>query len=449
MRAESLAPLRFSRPGMGLSILEGCFAMAPQTFNAGVFLTGFALMLGVDSWALGLLAAVPAICQAAQLTTPMLMQRGVCRKQLVIWGASLGRYLWLPIALTPFLPLAASAKLGLFLALLAIATMLSQASGVGWNDWMSEVVPDAERGRYFGLRNALTGMVGLVMLWCGSRWLDAVKASGHEALGFSVLLGLGLLGAIGSQVALTNQPHPMRFALKRDRRSALAAPLGNAAFLRLLALYFVWMAVTGLLGPFSYAYALQTLHVSYATIGMHASIVAALGTVSQPFWGRMIDKRGPQATIALAMVPICIHPLYWTVMHPGFTWLLWCDAVSNGVFWAGVNLAILTMLMEIAPRGERAAYMGLWNCGMGIATSGAALIGGRLLMEQGHWSLAVGPRAIGMWTLLLIVGFVGRVVCLALFASLPRVQAPTLTIDTWAADPAASPAPIGDVPAGA
>lgn len=449
MRCASFAPLRFSRPGMRLSILEGCFAMLPQTYNAGVFLTGFALMLGANPWALGLLSAVPALCQVAQLATPLLVARGVCRKRLVVWGAALGRYLWLPIALTPFAPIAPSARLALFFGLLAIATVLGQMAGVGWNDWMSDVVPEGERGRYFGLRNALTGLAGLAVLWGGSRWLDASRAAGREPLGFSVLLGLGLLGAIGSQVALSHQPHPRVAPLRRDRRAPLAAPLGNPAFLRLVALYFVWMAVCNLLGPFTYAYALQTLHVSYATVGLHASIVALLGILTQPFWGRMIDKRGPQATMAIAMVPICIHPLYWTVMRPDFTWPLWCDAISNGAFWAGLNLAISTMLMEVAPRGERAAYMGFWNCCTGIASSATAILGGQLLTQGAHWSLAFGPTTVTMWLLLCFVGFFGRTACLASVVCQPRVAAPTLTIDTWAVEAAPAPVAIADAPAGA
>ena len=82
---------RSAQAGMRLSVIEGCFAALPAAFSTGVFLTGFALLLGADAWALGLVAAIPAFGQSAQLLSAWLLGRWGHRKALTIWSASISR----------------------------------------------------------------------------------------------------------------------------------------------------------------------------------------------------------------------------------------------------------------------------------------------------------------------------------------------------------------------
>lgn len=432
----------FSRPGMRLAVLEGCFATLPQTFTTGIFLTGFALMLGAGPWALGLLGAVPALGQAGQLLTPALMNRGVSRKTLTVWGASVSRYLFLLIAVIPFLPIGLNEKLTLFFALLAMSTVSGQMAGVSWCDWIADLVPDAERGRYLGLRNGICAGVGMAAVWGGSRFLDAFK--GHdERWAFVALIALGVAGALASQWALGRQPDAEATGRPRKRVS-FRAPLANRNFMRLTGLMLVWTVCVGLTAPFCLAYALETVHVDYTTLGVHATLIGGLSILTQPLWGRLIDKKGAQFTQLVAMAPICLHPLYWLAMRPDFVTPLWFDAVSSGIFWSGLNLATMSLLMEASPSGERASYMSLFNTCTGVAASLSALVGGALLTAFAGQSLMVAGAAFSAFQVLLACVCVGRVLSLLSLAGLPAVKVPTLTLDTWEAvsvQPAAEDTP--------
>lgn len=422
----------FSRPGMRLAVLEGCFATLPQTFTTGIFLTGFALMLGAGPWAIGLLGAVPAIGQAGQLLAPALMNRGVPRKDLTVWGASLSRYMFLLVAVIPFLPIGVNEKLTLFFGLLAVSNLSAQLAGVSWCDWIADLVPDSERGRYLGLRNGICALVGMAAVWGGSRFLDAFK--GHdERWAFAALIGVGVLGAIASQVALSRQPDTEKTGPARAPVS-FKAPLKNRTFMRMTLLMVVWSVCIGVTAPFCLAYALQTVHIDYTTMGLHATIVGALSILSQPLWGRLIDKKGAQFTQMVAMAPICLHPLYWLALRPDFVTPLWFDAVSSGIFWSGLTLATMTLLMEASPSGARASYMSLFNTCTGVATSVAALVGGGLLAALSGHSFVVAGAAFSAFQMLLLVMVVGRFAALVGFAGLPTVKVPTLTIDTWEAE---------------
>ncbi len=426
--------------GLGLSVAEGCLAMVPSTFTTGVFLTGFALVLGADTWALGVIAAICAAAQAGQLAAPVLLERGCDGKALTVWAASLGRYLWLPIAALPFLPLDPALRLGLFFVLLTLSTALSQMAGTTWTDWMTDMVPADIRGRYFGLRSGAAAMIGLALTAGGTWWLDHVgNAPGAKAEAMAMLLSLAAFGAIASQLALMGQPGPPpRTCARRPAFTALAAPVRDRRFRGFALRYWSWTFVVGMTAPFAIAYALTDLGYSYTLVGLHTTVFVALSVASQPYWGRIIDRLGAQAALRLAIVPILLHPLYWFAMTPAQTWPIWFDAVSSGLFWPGVQLASMALLMEAAPRDDRAGYLAVFSTGNGLAASLAALAGAAIIGALASLGL---PAGLGGYGGLLLLSVVARAVAIAALWRLPAIARPTVTIETRVAVSGPEPLP--------
>lgn len=424
------------RNGLRVSIIEGCFALFPGTVTQPMFLTGFVTMLGARAWSIGLLTAIPAFCQASQLLSAVILARWGHRKQLCVWTASLGRYMWLVIAGVPFLPVSPLQKLTLFFALLVLSTVLGQISGIAWNDWMGDLVPAEIRGRYFGLRNAVTALVGMGLLWGASRYLDHLKLlHGSLAWGFAVLFAVGTLGAIGSNISLLVQPDPGEthrapanpFLLFRH-------PLTDRRFVRIIGLLVLWTFVVGLVAPFYNAYALLNLRISYSTLGLYTMISASLPIVFMPLWGQIIDRHGSQRALTMAMGAVALTPLLWFTMRPGFIAPIWVDAVLNGVLWSGVGLATSNLLFDLAPRTERASYFGVFNTCMGLATAVSAMMGGALLTVLGTRPFVVGAMHLVALQLLFVAAALGRFGVFLLMRSQGKsVPAPVLTIETWPA----------------
>ena len=123
--------------GMRLSIWEGAFATIQASLTAGAFLTGFALWLGANDLALGLLTAIPTFAGLVQIIASYFGQRPGPRKRFIAWFAILGRILWLPIVLAPLLlphPLA----LPVFMFLYAASFCLLNVTVPAWTSWMSD-----------------------------------------------------------------------------------------------------------------------------------------------------------------------------------------------------------------------------------------------------------------------------------------------------------------------
>src|SRR5690606_6927111 len=84
------------------------------------------------------------------------------RRMLVILSAGVSRSLWAVIAMLPFIHSLGSARLTIFLIILAITQALLGICNNAWTSWMSDLVPPRQRGRYFGLRNNVASAVAML-----------------------------------------------------------------------------------------------------------------------------------------------------------------------------------------------------------------------------------------------------------------------------------------------
>jgi hypothetical protein len=74
-----------------------------STLATGVFLTGYAVALGVSNLAIGILAAAPSAVQFLQFPAAVLVERLRRRRAISVWAATIGRSFLLAAAVAPAL----------------------------------------------------------------------------------------------------------------------------------------------------------------------------------------------------------------------------------------------------------------------------------------------------------------------------------------------------------
>jgi hypothetical protein len=87
---------------------DGIFATVFATLTSGVFLTGFAIYIGMGDFAIGLMAAMPYAATLFQLPASILVTRTGRRKGIAVFNAGCGRLTWLLILAVALLPLDSS-----------------------------------------------------------------------------------------------------------------------------------------------------------------------------------------------------------------------------------------------------------------------------------------------------------------------------------------------------
>jgi len=180
----------YNRADLKNSFYDGMFAHMFATLTSGVFLTGFALYLGMNDLMIGLLAAVPFLVTAFQLPTSYFITKNGRRKRIVLIASSMARSIWifvLMVAAAPFLSM--PIKSFIILGLVFIAHAFISISYVSWLSWISELVPEKMRGRFFGTRNMLNGAAGMTVMVLLGKFLDYMSKGvrGGMILGFGAV----------------------------------------------------------------------------------------------------------------------------------------------------------------------------------------------------------------------------------------------------------------------
>ncbi len=426
------------RRALRLWTLEGCVATVQISLTSGAFQTGFALFLGCSPFWLGALGGIPALAGLVQLLSSFLAQRYGKRKPLVMWFSLISRLLWVPMLLIPFV-LPRPWWVGTFLALTLLSSLLANVSLPLWTAWITDLVPDDNRGRYFGRKNMYGGWVGMIVPILGGYFLDAAtKQHGmSQALAFAVIFASATLFAFGS-FGIGGQSPDVTSA-ERDaaeaQESALAyyrAPFADGNFRRIIAYVAAVVVAQSIAGQFFTAYQIQYLALNFTALQLLAAVASLGSLVSMPVWGYLADKYGNKPILIICCGLVVVPPLLWVFALPdGIAGLWGYDAGHRfhlsltkldiillntfaGVGWAGVGLTQFNLIIGAAPSDKRTVYVSAIAAVSGLAGGLAPVAGGALMEALGHLAFPAHGLIRSNYHVLFVLSAALRVVALLL-----------------------------------
>lgn len=415
---NSLTPQDVSR-GLRVSVVEGSFATLYTTLAGGMFLTGLALYLGANSFQIALLSAIPALVTGFSFLSGYLVRRSGRRKSLVLWTAGVGRAVF--VVIVPFLLLRMKVGLVLFFAAVAVSSVLMAIAGTTWQSWISDLVPEQRRGRFFGLRNAIHGLIGVATAYSAGRGMDALKAHGHEVIGYGLAFGLAVVFGITSSLVLVRQPEPaMPPKPPVGPRELLFGPLREPQFRRLTLFLCVWFLTGTLASPFYMVHMMKNLHFSFTAIGVYSIIGGVSGLVFQLFWGLVVDRFGSRPVTVFNFALVGIMPLLWVFATPSFRLPIWTDGLMNGIVWSGASLGLWNLLLDLADNPARKeSYFAIYGVVTGVGAFLASLAAGVIAQSLSRFHLHLLGRSFVNYHVMFLAAGLFR------FATLPflvRVQ---------------------------
>jgi MFS family permease len=132
--------------------------MSGLTLN---YITPFALTMKATTAQIGLLSSIPNFTMSlVQLAAPGLSERAGSRKDFILPVVFLHALMWLPILLTPYL--FHSNQVWWLILFQTLGTAFDSMSNPPWGSMMADLVLEGVRGRFFGNRNRIMGLVSMV-----------------------------------------------------------------------------------------------------------------------------------------------------------------------------------------------------------------------------------------------------------------------------------------------
>lgn len=416
------------RRGLRINILAGSLGMAFIAVAFGVPITMLMERLGATGEQIGLLSTVQQLAMLAQIPAAIIAPWLPTRKIGWATTALTHRVLWFVPALLPLIGRASSTPvIWAIIAVVAVSSLMAQASSPLWFSWMSDLVPEQQSGRFWGRRQSVVTFAFLVMTALSGWLLDHFSSPTDETrtlVGFSLVFGLGaLLGTADILIHLWVPEPPIRGPAARPSWwRLLMDPLRDADFRRLTLLIGIWAFALGLIAPFGLVYLKREFAVNYVHLSV-LSLIASIGTViASSATGLLLDRIGARGFAAFLFFVCPLMGASWFfisnriiefrflgMVAPIPQPILVIGAVNlvSGALYSSVGLCHLKLLGELTPKGVgRTPAMAVHWTAVGLIGAAGSWVGGAFMDQfaawDPGWQLPLGvPWSAFHWLLVL------------------------------------------------
>jgi Na+/melibiose symporter-like transporter len=404
---------------------EGVFAtpFVILTVPGNVFIAALLTsVLGIHASTYGWIVSLPAWANACQLLIVPLVARRFSAWSLTIAFTLINLACWFTLLiLLNHIPLDNPEATGrLMLVYFAVISLTQSMAGVSWTSWIQEWVPERIRGKYFGSRNRILGLVTVAFILATGEVFDRY---GESMLAFQIILGVTsgfrLLSAYLMTHIYTPWSNPEKM-VHEGSSSRFGELLRNRPFRTYLIFAAILAFSFSLTGPFAPLFMTRHLDFSIShqtTLLIIASLFSAL---TMPFWGRLCDRYGCKPVIIGTGTLWMLQNYLWVFLNPSITWLLypmwaWGGALSGGVILGGFNL-----VLKLTPTKLKSTGISLHLAVTSLAAAAAPIISGWLISSE---SLPIAEGALRFRILFAIQ----PTVVLCSFLVLARLHEPKAT----------------------
>ncbi|HIQ06180.1 MAG TPA: MFS transporter [Anaerolineae bacterium] len=410
------------------------------------FLSVFAVRLGASRAQVSWITSGPALLSVFwTLPAARIVERQTrlvyffTRITLITWGG------YLVVALIPFLP--AAWRVPGLIALVVLMAMPGALSNLTFMSLLAELVPGTTMASLVSMRYLLMGVTSSASVYLGGQLLDHIAFP----LNYQVMFGIAFLASVEAlyhfsrldmpQVQEEENPPPVEVPLvvgesvllstSKSRWEAAVARVAHhldrvrirvarrrdqvQCYVGMITaerrfLYFVLVALVfhwGLYMPIPLfpVFWVRELGASDGWIGTIATARSILSAGSYFVWGKVATRYGNVPTLAVSIMGLSLFPLLTGMARsPEF---LIVPAIVGGFFAPGMNVTLLTSLLETCPTRHRPTFVGVFQVLANLAVFLAPLAGAAL---SEHTSLRI----------VFVVGTAVRLASGLLFAKLAR-----------------------------
>jgi len=320
------------------------------------------------------------------------------------WNCLIHRALWFAIPL--FLLLGATVCPGLMprlpvllIAVLGLSAVFASVGSAPWLSWMSDLLPDRLRGRFWTVRYAFIHGAMLASIFVFGWMMDLFPADRtlFGLTGFILVFTVAVLfGVIDVFIHYrVVEPAVPRPAGAIPLRQVLVAPLRDREFFRVVLCVGVWQFALYLVAPFSAIFLKEAYQVTYTHLSW-STAAGGVGGILGAFVGKMLlDRMGARTLSAVALVLYSACMLVWFFMKNEAVVLAmpWGPAVHLpqpilalmlvnipcGLCGALLAACQTTLITSKAPGPNRTMAMALYQGGISLLGAGGSIVGGYLV----------------------------------------------------------------------
>jgi MFS family permease len=377
------------KDGVAYSVMAG----AGETY-----FSAFALFFKATTTQIGLLASMPPLISSiSQLFSAWLSHKTHCRKKVILTGASIQAFTWLPLIVLPFL--FPEYAVAIIIACIIAYHAASSVVIPYWSSLMGDLVPEKRRGRYFALRTRYTSVSALISLIVAGLVLHFYEMHDLALYGFVSIFIIAAIARWVSVYHLTHmvEPGEMKTNLDIQISQHWWQDLKQSRFFHFSVFFSLMQTSVATASPFFAVYMLRDLHFTYVQFMTLSAATVLMQFLTLNGWGRLSDTFGNRVVLITTGFIVPLIPALW--LASSSIWYLFVIQLLSGFVWAGFNLSASNFLYDLIPSPKRSTYLAYHNIMTNIGIFFGALVGGvlgaslpntiSLFGETYHWHSAL------------------------------------------------------------
>jgi MFS family permease len=405
------------------STIEACFSVPMlnlTTPNLPFLLAYATASLHWSSWAIGLLAALPHLCNCAQPVLSRALERRFSLHAIMRWGFIISAVPWFFAGFSQ--QLSKPSADAVFSFLLIVATMSNSVTSVAWSASISQVVPGRISGKYFGRRNLVFGAWTLIAVLAAGKIVDL---AGNKPLAFASIFGAAGVMRLAGLFFLQKMRFPRSVTEKRSasfKFSEILAPFMDRNFRGYMLFVGLWGLFLNMGLPFYTVYLIRDLSFEVGHTVVLSTLSTFGGILTLHSWGLLSDRFGSKPVqYVCSYAWILVGLTGWLISGPDLQRHLYLVYLVIGGATAGFQLTQFNLMLKLTPSGMGSLYIAVFLAVTSALTALGPLLGGMLL--------AITPSRLGMilgrtlfdYHIVFLISFIG---CLSALPFLTSVQEP-------------------------
>jgi hypothetical protein len=360
--------------------IEACFSVPALNLTMPTFpfiLAYATTILRWPAWAIGLVAALPHICNFLQPPVSRFLEKRHALYKIMKWGflgSSLPWFLVLPLEYFP--PLRGIG----FIAILLVSTLSNSICSVAWSSAISNVVPARISGSYFGRRNLTFGAWTLIAVLLAGKIVDVLD---DAPMVFAWIFAAAGAGRFIGLLFLSKMKFPLAVMERRAQSyqlSDLLKPLRDANYRTYMLFVGMWGLFLNMGMPFYTVYLLRRLEVNVGHTLVLTTLATLGGILTLKSWGLLADRFGAKPVQYVCAYSWCFVGLIaWLITAPHREGHLFLAYLIVGGATAGFQLTQFNLMLKLIPPGQGSAYIAVFLAATSALTCLGPLIGGFLI----------------------------------------------------------------------
>jgi MFS family permease len=385
------------RWNLTLFFYDGLFAAASDKIIL-TYLTIYLLSLGATRQQIGLLSSFSNLTAAfLLLPAAMLVERSGKPKRITLLTASGSRLTLLLLALIPLFFKDSRALIWIILGLALVRETFANMGYPGWMAITGDIIPIEGRGRYFGTRNFVMGLAGiLTALFVGQAITQIGEPLGYQlAFIFAVILGVLSMSFFAHLKNTDKEDQEPVHQIHSGFKEILSSIRGEKQFIRFCVFTAVWNFSIYIAAPFFNVYMVDTLHFTAAMIGVVSVANTIANLLVQRRVGILSEKLGNRKVAVICLLLIPMVPLIWGLWVRQYWQAVLIEALS-GILWGAYNLVSFNLLLLKTPEKQRARFSAFYQIVVTLGLAGGAALGAYLIPVFDFKGVTVAS-AVGRW----------------------------------------------------